>query len=45
MQLREYQQTAVSEIRTALAKYRRVLFQAQTGFGKTIVFSYIAMAS
>lgn len=43
--LRSYQQTAVSEIRTALAKYRRVLFQAQTGFGKTIVFSYIAMAS
>lgn len=36
IQLRDYQQTAVNEIRTALAQYRRVLFQAQTGFGKCL---------
>lgn len=45
IRLRDYQQDAVDEIRTALAKYRRVLFQAQTAFGKTITFSYIALCS
>lgn len=45
IRLRDYQQEAVDEIRTALAKYRRVLFQAQTAFGKTITFSYIALCS
>lgn len=43
--LRPYQQTAVDEIRTALSKYRRVLFQLGTGGGKTIIFSYIAQQS
>lgn len=43
--LRPYQETAINEIREALGKYRRVLFQAQTAFGKTITFSYIALAS
>lgn len=43
--LRPYQQAAVDEIRTALAKYRRVLFQLGTGGGKTICFSYIAKES
>lgn len=45
MQLRDYQREAVDEIRAALAKYRRVLFQAQTAFGKTVTFSYIALCS
>lgn len=45
IQLRDYQTTAVSEIRTALARYRRVLFQAPCAFGKTICFSYIAASS
>ena len=45
IELRPYQAEAVDEIRTALAKYRRVLFQAQTAFGKTITFSYIAFCS
>lgn len=45
IELRDYQQTAVDEIREALSKYRRVLFQAQTAFGKTITFSYIALCS
>lgn len=45
IELRPYQQTAVNEIREALVKYRRVLFQAQTAFGKTIAFSYIALSS
>src|SRR5574344_453871 len=43
--LRPYQETSVNEIRTALAKYRRVLFQLPTAGGKTIIFSYIAQAS
>lgn len=45
IELREYQKTAVDEIRTALAKYRRVLFQLGTGGGKTICFSYIVSQS
>lgn len=45
LELRDYQADSVAEIRTALAKYRRVLFQAQTGFGKTVVFTYIAIAA
>lgn len=43
--LRPYQQTAVEEIRAALAQYKRILFQAQTAFGKTICFTYIAASS
>lgn len=43
--LRDYQQEAVDEIRTALKQYRRVLFQLNTGGGKTIIFSYIALCS
>ena len=42
IELRAYQQKAVEEIRTALNKYRRVLFCAPCGMGKTICFSYIA---
>lgn len=45
MQLRPYQENAVNEIQTALAQYRRVLFCAPTGSGKTVVFSNIAMRS
>lgn len=36
IRLRDYQQDAVDEIRTALAKYRRVLFQLPTGGGKCL---------
>lgn len=43
--LRPYQSEAVNEIRTAMAQYRRVLFQAPCAFGKTICFSYIAAQS
>ena len=42
IELRTYQQRAVEEIRTALNHYRRVLFCAPCGMGKTICFSYIA---
>lgn len=45
IQLRPYQQTAVNEIREALTRYRRVLFQLGTGGGKTICFSYIVSQS
>lgn len=43
--LRPYQINAVNEIRTALAQYRRVLFQLPTGGGKSLCFSYIAQQS
>lgn len=45
IKLRPYQQTAVDEVRIALGKYRRVLFCAPCGMGKTICFSYIAKQS
>ena len=45
IKLRSYQERAVSEVREALAKYRRVLFCAPCGMGKTICFSYIAKES
>lgn len=45
IELRDYQRVSVDEIRMALVKYRWVLFQAQTGFGKTITFSFIALSS
>ena len=40
--LRSYQQTAVSEIRTALAKYRRIVCIMPTGSGKSLVLGYTA---
>ncbi len=43
--LRDYQQEAVDEIRTALAKYMRVLFQLPTGGGKSACFAYMAFSS
>ena len=45
IKLRDYQETAVDEIRTALSKYRRVLFQLPTGGGKSCCFAYMAQAS
>lgn len=45
LKLRPYQETAVTEIRMALAQYRRVLFQLPTGGGKTVCFAYIAASS
>lgn len=43
--LRPYQQQAVDEIRDALGKYKRVLFQLPTGGGKTLCFSYMTLLS
>lgn len=43
--LRLYQERSISEIREALIRYRRVLFQLPTGGGKTICFAYIAASS
>lgn len=45
IQLRDYQQTSVDEIREAFKQYRKVLFQLNTGGGKTIIFSFIASCS
>lgn len=45
IELRPYQQAAVDEIREALVKYRRALFCAPCGAGKTFIFSYIAITS
>lgn len=42
MQLRNYQQDAITEIRQAFAKHRRVLYQLPTGAGKTVIFCEIA---
>lgn len=45
IKLRSYQEKAVSEVREALAKYRRVLFQSPTGSGKGVVLGTIASLS
>jgi len=39
--LRPYQECAVSDIRGAMARNRRVLFCLPTGGGKTVIFSYL----
>lgn len=41
LELRPYQQTAVSEIRTALAKYRRIVCVLPTGGGKGLILGYV----
>lgn len=45
MKLRDYQQSAIDEIRAALKKYRWVLFQLNTGGGKSLIFSTITKLS
>lgn len=45
IKLRPYQERSVVEIREALAKYRRVLFQSPTGSGKGVVVGTIASLS
>lgn len=45
IELRPYQERSVNEVREALIKYKRVLFCAPCGMGKTICFSYIAKES
>lgn len=45
IQLRPYQERAVGEIREALCKYKRVLFQSPTGSGKGVVVGTIASLS
>lgn len=42
MKLRPYQLRGAQQIREALRIYDRVLYQAPTGAGKTVLFSYIA---
>lgn len=42
MILRDYQQRDVERIRDSLRRNRRVLYQAPTGSGKTVLFCYIA---
>lgn len=42
MQLRDYQDAGVNEIRQSLAVHNRVLYVAPCGSGKTQVFSYIS---
>lgn len=42
VELREYQKTAVNEIRSGLAKYRRVVCVMPTGSGKGTVLGYVA---
>ncbi|CAB4141932.1 SSL2 DNA or RNA helicases of superfamily II [uncultured Caudovirales phage] len=42
MQLRDYQQAAITDIRQAFTQHRRVLYQLPTGSGKTVIFCEIA---
>ena len=42
MELRKYQEKAVGEIRVALGRYRRVIFQLPTGGGKGVMLGAIA---
>ena len=42
IELRDYQQTAVTEIRAALGKYGRIIFQLPTGGGKGVMLGAIA---
>ena len=42
MQLRDYQQAAITDIRQAFTQHRRVLYQLPTGAGKTVIFCEIA---
>jgi superfamily II DNA or RNA helicase len=42
VQLRDYQQDMISGLRAQLKDHRRVLLQAPTGSGKTVLASYIA---
>lgn len=41
--LRDYQDTAVHDIRLAFRQYKRVILVLATGAGKTVVFSHIAL--
>lgn len=45
IELRDYQQRSVEALRAAFGQNRRVLFQLQTGGGKTVVFSYITAST
>lgn len=42
VQLRDYQQDMIARLRVALRSHRRVLLQAPTGSGKTVLASFIA---
>ena len=42
MELRQYQQESVDELRSALGKYRRVIYQLPTGGGKGVILGAIA---
>lgn len=45
IQLREYQETLLSETREALGKYRRVIMQSPTGSGKGVLIGGMASAT
>ncbi len=42
VELRDYQQKAVDDVRVAMRQHRRVLLCSPTGSGKTVIFSHIA---
>lgn len=43
--LRDYQETAVVDVRTAFRLYQLILLVLSTGAGKTVIFSYIARSA
>lgn len=44
-ELRDYQETAVVDVRVAFRKFERVILVLSTGAGKTVIFSYIARSA
>lgn len=40
--LRDYQEQALADVRSAMRRHRRVLLQAPTGAGKTVIFAELA---
>lgn len=45
VELRDYQQRAIDDMRAALAEHDSILFRGPTGCGKTVIASYMAQQS
>lgn len=45
VELRDYQQRAIDDMRAALAEHDSILFRGPTGCGKTVIASYMAQRS
>ncbi len=45
MELRDYQSEIITDVKTALGQYRRVLIQLETGGGKTAIAAFMALSA